>query len=163
MKRYIIALLLLAAFMPGCKKDDYKLNTNLKPVEKLSAPVNNKFTKLQPATSAALSFEWEQARAEDGSLVLYEVVFDKENGDFSNPIAKVASDGGCTQRAGPGPAGPHNAGTEGQRPTSGLVSDSVRSRCVGRNLYPSPPVTDRRSRPDPRSALTSDRRRRDGP
>jgi len=97
MKRYIIALLLLAAFMPGCKKDDYKLNTNLKPVEKLSAPVNNKFTKLQPATSAALSFEWEQARAEDGSLVLYEVVFDKENGDFSNPIAKVASDGGGIQ------------------------------------------------------------------
>ncbi|WP_343306517.1 SusE domain-containing protein [Chitinophaga niabensis] len=97
MKRYIIALLTLAAFLPACKKDDYKLNINLKPVEKLSAPVNNKFTKLQPATSAALSFEWEQARAEDGSLVLYEVVFDKENGDFSNPIAKIASDGGGIQ------------------------------------------------------------------
>lgn len=97
MKRYLIALLLLAAFTPGCDKDDYKLNTNLKPVEKLSAPVNNKFTKLQPATSAALSFEWEQARAEDGSLVLYEVVFDKESGDFSNPIAKIASDGGGIQ------------------------------------------------------------------
>lgn len=97
MKKYIIALLTLAAFLPACKKDDYKLNTNLKPVEKLSAPVNNKFTKLQPATSAALSFEWEQARAEDGSLVLYEVVFDKESGDFSNPIAKIASDGGGIQ------------------------------------------------------------------
>ena len=97
MKRYIIALLTLAAFLPGCKKDDYKLNTNLMPVEKLSAPVNNKFTKLQPATSAALSFEWEQARAEDGSLVLYEVVFDKESGDFSNPVAKIASDGGGIQ------------------------------------------------------------------
>lgn len=97
MKRYLIALLLLAIFAPGCDRDDYTLNTNLKPVEKLSAPVNNKFTKLQPATSAALSFEWEQARAEDGSLVLYEVVFDKESGDFSSPIAKIASDGGGIQ------------------------------------------------------------------
>lgn len=102
MKRYIVALAVslpvtLALIMAGCKKDDYKLNTNIMPVEKLTAPVNDKFTKLQPATSASVSFEWEQARAEDGSLVLYEVVFDKEAGDFSEPIAKIASDGGGIQ------------------------------------------------------------------
>lgn len=100
MKKYIAFTLslplMLTALLVGCK-DDYSLNTNLKPVEKLGAPVNDKFTKLQPATSATLSFEWEQARAEDGSLVLYEVVFDKEDGDFSNPVAKIASDGGGIQ------------------------------------------------------------------
>lgn len=98
MKRYFpITFFLTAILFMACKKNDYELNTNLKPVEKLSAPVNNKFTKLQPATSAALSFEWEQARAEDGSLVLYEVVFDKESGDFSAPLGRIASDGGGIQ------------------------------------------------------------------
>lgn len=100
MKKYIVAItilpLMLAMVLAGCK-DDYELNTNILPVEKLSAPVNNKFTKLQPATSATLSFEWEQARAQDGSLVLYEVMFDKADGDFSSPIAKIASDGGGIQ------------------------------------------------------------------
>ncbi|HEU4556027.1 MAG TPA: SusE domain-containing protein [Chitinophaga sp.] len=84
-------------FLGSCKKDDYKLNTNIKPVEHLSAPADNKFVKLQPATSATVSFEWDQARAEDGSLVLYEVAFDKEDGDFSQPIAKYTSDGGGVQ------------------------------------------------------------------
>ncbi|UYQ91702.1 SusE domain-containing protein [Chitinophaga horti] len=97
MKKYITALTLcLAAIVTGCK-DDYELNVNMEPVERLTAPVNDKFTKLQPATSAALSFEWDQARAQDGSLVLYEVVFDKTDGDFSNPIGKMASDGGGIQ------------------------------------------------------------------
>ncbi|WP_295122529.1 SusE domain-containing protein [uncultured Chitinophaga sp.] len=101
MKRYIAALtmslpLLVASMLTGCK-DDYELNTNIQPVDKLTAPVNDKFTKLQPATSAALSFEWDQARAEDGSLVLYEVVFDKADGNFTTPIGKIASDGGGIQ------------------------------------------------------------------
>ncbi len=79
------------------QKDDYSLNTNIQPVGKLTAPLHNKFTKLQPATSASVLFEWDQARAEDGSLVLYEVAFDKESGDFSNPIARIPSDGGGVQ------------------------------------------------------------------
>ncbi|KAA2243084.1 hypothetical protein F0L74_11245 [Chitinophaga agrisoli] len=89
--------LLLAVVLGGCKKDDYKINTNLQPVARLTAPVNNKFVKLQPATSASVTFEWDQARAEDGSLVLYEVAFDKADGDFSNPIAKFTADGGGVQ------------------------------------------------------------------
>ncbi len=96
---HIIALLpfIMGILLGSCKKDDYELNTNLQPVSRLNAPAENKFVKLQPATSATLSFEWDQARAEDGSLVLYEVAFDKENGDFSNPIAKYAADGGGVQ------------------------------------------------------------------
>jgi hypothetical protein len=66
-------------------------------VSRLNAPVADKYIKLQPATSATVSFEWDQARAEDGSLVLYEVMIDKDGGDFSNPIAKITSDGGGVQ------------------------------------------------------------------
>ena len=96
---HTIAILpfVMGMLLSACKKDDYKLNTNLQPVSRLTAPADNKFVKLQPATSATVSFEWDQARAEDGSLVLYEVAFDKENGDFSNPIAKYTSDGGGVQ------------------------------------------------------------------
>lgn len=96
-KSLSMVTLLVALLAGGCKKDDYKLNTNIQPVDKLTAPLNNKFTKLQPATSASVLFEWDQARAEDGSLVLYEVAFDKEDGDFSNPIARIPSDGGGVQ------------------------------------------------------------------
>ncbi|MBV7530616.1 SusE domain-containing protein [Chitinophaga sp. sic0106] len=95
MQKYIIILLSVLLF--SCKRDDYSLNTNLQPVAKLTAPLDNKFIKLQPTTSATVSFEWDQARAEDGSLVIYEVAFDKENGDFSAPIAKFSSDGGGVQ------------------------------------------------------------------
>ena len=87
----------LGLILTGCGKDDHELNTNLQPVARLNAPVADKYIKLQPATSATVSFEWDQARAEDGSLVLYEVAIDKDGGDFSNPIAKITSDGGGVQ------------------------------------------------------------------
>ncbi|RFM37065.1 SusE domain-containing protein [Chitinophaga silvisoli] len=95
MKTYFLHILAIMSLLAAsCKKDDYKLNTNMKPVPALSAPVDDKYIKLQPTTSASVAFEWEQARAEDGSLVLYEVVFDKESGDFSAPLATISSDGG---------------------------------------------------------------------
>ncbi|WP_339070983.1 SusE domain-containing protein [Chitinophaga sp. 212800008-4] len=95
MQKYLF--IILGVFLFACKKDNYTLNVNMKPVPKLMAPLDNKYIKLQPTTSATVSFEWDQARAEDGSLVLYEVVFDKENGDFSSPVAKFTSDGGGVQ------------------------------------------------------------------
>ncbi|NLU90408.1 SusE domain-containing protein [Chitinophaga sp. Ak27] len=95
MQKYLIIILSVLLF--SCKRDDYSLNTNLQPVAKLTAPLDNKYIKLQPTTSATVSFEWDQARAEDGSLVMYEVAFDKADGDFSSPVAKYSSDGGGVQ------------------------------------------------------------------
>jgi starch-binding outer membrane protein SusE/F len=46
---------------------------------------------LNPPANLTETFEWEQARAEDGALVLYEVAFDQEGGDFSNPFYTVVS------------------------------------------------------------------------
>ncbi|MBB1286008.1 SusE domain-containing protein [Flavisolibacter sp. BT320] len=90
-------ILLLAFTFGGCKKDERDINMNLTEVSAIYAPVDNVFVKLEPATSASVVFEWEQAKAEDGSLVMYEIAFDKEGGDFSAPIYKISSEGNGVQ------------------------------------------------------------------
>lgn len=74
-----------------CKKDEKKINLNLTEVQNLVSPADAKYIKLDPAANLTENFEWGQARAEDGSLVLYEVVFDQENGDFSKPFYSIVS------------------------------------------------------------------------
>lgn len=81
----------VALLISGCKDDD-SINTNITPVQALYGPEDNKFVKLEPATNATLLFEWDRALAEDGTFVMYEVAFDKENGDFSAPLYKLVSD-----------------------------------------------------------------------
>lgn len=85
---FISTLLLFA----GCAKDERDINLNLTGVPGLFTPADNKFIKLKPAANLTETFEWDQAKAEDGSLVLYEVAFDQENGDFSSPFYTVVSD-----------------------------------------------------------------------
>ncbi|OQP64053.1 hypothetical protein A3860_21825 [Niastella vici] len=75
-----------------CKKDERDINLNLSGVNDLFTPADAKYIKLDPKSGATESFEWGQAKAEDGSLVLYEVAFDQENGDFSHPFYTVVSD-----------------------------------------------------------------------
>src|SRR6476660_7974575 len=89
--------LLLAFSFGGCKKDERAINMNISGVTTLYAPADNLHVKLEPATSASVVFEWDQAKAEDGSLVMYEVAFDKANGDFSTPVYKMSSDGNGVQ------------------------------------------------------------------
>jgi hypothetical protein len=48
---------------------------------------------LDPAQNMSIEFQWDQARAEDGSLVLYEVAFDQVGGDFSDPFYTTVSNG----------------------------------------------------------------------
>ncbi len=57
-------------------------------------PTDGKEVVLQSSASASPFLEWESAKAEDSGAPLYEVVFDKEGGDFSKPIYKVLSDNG---------------------------------------------------------------------
>jgi hypothetical protein len=76
----------------SCKKDD-AINLNLAAPDSLRVPSDNAFVKLNPTTSASVVFEWKPGTAADGSLVMYELAFDKEAGDFSNPVYKIASDG----------------------------------------------------------------------
>ncbi len=87
-----LMLLCILIFAIGCQNDDDTMShTNVSAVEQLYAPSDNTFYNLS-ANSSAL-FEWQAAHAEDNGVVLYEVAFDKEGGDFSNPIKVVSADG----------------------------------------------------------------------
>lgn len=88
---WCLVMMAAMAFTTSCEDDD-SINTNITPVRSLFAPANNLFVKLAPTTEASVVFEWEQSKAEDGTLVLYEVAFDKESGDFSSPVYKLVSD-----------------------------------------------------------------------
>lgn len=89
----LLAGLIAVLVVSGCKKDKTLNHTQVSAVSTLFAPENNKFIKIASGASGAVSFEWQQARAEDNGLVLYEVAFDKEGGDFSKPLYSVPSDG----------------------------------------------------------------------
>jgi len=94
MKSLLVKLTIIASFFlafTGCQKDELS-NTKVTAVKTLYEPTNGKSVVLQSSASASLYFEWEPAKAEDSGMVLYEVAFDKEGGDFSNPIYRMASD-----------------------------------------------------------------------
>lgn len=90
---FLIAFLTIFSFAAfiSCNKNQELDHLKVSPVETLFSPANNKFIKLDPKAGTQ-TFEWQQARAEDGGLVMYEVLFDKENGDFSQPIYSSPSD-----------------------------------------------------------------------
>jgi len=90
-KIFLSALLLL--LLGACKKDTRNVDLNVTAVATLYTPVDNQYLKLDPKANPTQTFQWEQARAQDGSLVLYEVAFDQVGGDFSKPFYTQVSDG----------------------------------------------------------------------
>lgn len=86
------SLLCLLMTTIGCE-DEEDLNLNLTEVQNLLAPEDNASIALKPSQNLSIDFQWDQARAEDGSLVLYEVVFDQMEGDFSAPFYSTLSNG----------------------------------------------------------------------
>lgn len=86
-----LLLIICAIFLASCENDDTMSHTNVSAVNALYSPADNKFFDLNAQSSAV--FEWEGAKAEDNGAVLYDVVFDREDGDFSNPIYIMPSDG----------------------------------------------------------------------
>lgn len=89
---FLLSLTALAGVLTQCTKPGRDLDVNISTVQNLFAPTDGLSVTLQPATSAAVVFQWDQARAEDGTLVLYEVAFDQTTGDFSKPVYKMTSD-----------------------------------------------------------------------
>src|SRR5688500_9051778 len=92
-----LPVLLTLLLISSCSKNNRDINMNISEVTAFYAPNDNLFVKLEPATAASVGFEWEQAKAEDGSLVMYKVAFAKETGDFKTPVYKLASDGNGVQ------------------------------------------------------------------
>jgi starch-binding outer membrane protein SusE/F len=98
MNKYLkvsIGLLLVAAVVvQNCTKEK-ELNLNVTSVTSLKSPEDNASVELEITnlSTGKLLFQWDQAYAEDGSLVLYDVVFDQVGGDFSKPFYVIVSDG----------------------------------------------------------------------
>lgn len=90
----LASVMLLAVIAVSCKKENKPLDLDLTPVGTLATPNDNANVKLDPTSSASILFKWEPVSSADASLILYEVAFDKESGDFSKPVYKVVSDGG---------------------------------------------------------------------
>lgn len=76
----------------SCKKDKEFKEVNVTEVTTLYSPDEARNVVLQPSATASLYFEWEKATAQDNGLVYYDVLFDKEDGDFSKPLYVVTAD-----------------------------------------------------------------------
>ncbi len=77
----------------GCQQ--YELNTDFTVPTALVSP---EAVVLDVTSSVPVVLSWEGGSAADGGVVLYEVLFDKESGDFSNPLAAMKSDLGASPK-----------------------------------------------------------------
>jgi hypothetical protein len=93
-KNILSAVFYLMAIMTfiGCAKDEDFKEVKVTEVNTLYAPDDARNVVLQSTGSASLYFEWEKSVAQDNGLVYYDVLFDKENGDFSNPLFVIPAD-----------------------------------------------------------------------
>lgn len=95
MKRNIlsaaICLMAIIAFT-GCNKDEDFKEVSVTEVNTLYAPDDGRNVVLQSTGSSSLYFEWEKSVAQDNGLVYYDVLFDKADGDFSEPVFVVPAD-----------------------------------------------------------------------
>lgn len=87
-KLILLALVLMLA--TACKDEEGFQDVAVTPVGQFYEPADNRNIVLQSAGS--MYFEWEKAHAADNSIVYYDVLFDKEGGDFSKPVYVVTSD-----------------------------------------------------------------------
>ncbi|MDR2146844.1 MAG: SusE domain-containing protein [Tannerella sp.] len=95
MKSIINRIIILTSFVlvvTACSNDGEVRELNVSAVKALYEPSDGQAIVLQASTSASLLFSWEPALAEDGGMVLYEIAFDKTDGNFSNPVFMTAAD-----------------------------------------------------------------------
>jgi starch-binding outer membrane protein SusE/F len=90
--RAIALLAMVFGLVTGCDDKEGFEDVNVSAVSQFYEPVNSKYVVLRP--SGSMYFEWEKAHADDNSIVYYDVLFDKEGGDFSTPLYTLASDNG---------------------------------------------------------------------
>lgn len=88
----ILILTSVVLFFTYCSDNGEVRDTGVTAVKTFYEPSDEKVVRLESSASAILYFEWEPAKAEDSGGALYELAFDKEDGDFSEPIFVIAAD-----------------------------------------------------------------------
>lgn len=87
----ICVLGLSALLLAGCG-DDYDFNPAFNVPTELSSP---RSITLDVSSTIPVVLSWTGGGAADGGIVLYNVLFDKADGDFSSPLAEMKSDLGA--------------------------------------------------------------------
>jgi len=76
----------------GCKKDQELGEMQVQAVQALSFPATNARIAIEPKAGST-EFTWEASATQDNHVILYEVLFAKAGGDFSNPLFTYPSEG----------------------------------------------------------------------
>lgn len=94
MKATLTKLICIASFVlafAGCSTMG-DTDSRLAEVGTLLEPADGKTVVLEASASAAVYFEWDYAKVENSGTAIYQIAFDKKDGDFSKPVYRVASD-----------------------------------------------------------------------
>lgn len=94
MKRNLLILITLLTAVFGCTQK-YELDTEFTMPTELASPAS---VVLDVTSSSTVVLSWTGGKANDGGIVLYNVLFDEEGGDFSDPIATMPSDLGAGEQ-----------------------------------------------------------------
>lgn len=87
-------MITMLAAVFGCQQK-FELDTEFTMPTELSSP---SAVTLDVTSSSTVALSWTGGRANDGGIILYNVLFDKEGGDFSDPVAKMTSDLGAGEQ-----------------------------------------------------------------
>lgn len=91
MRHLALFLTVFSFLLTGCE-DEYSYSAEFTVPQTLISPVP---VQLDLTSTQNVVFSWKGGGAADGGILLYEVLFDKEDGDFSAPIYKTPSDLGA--------------------------------------------------------------------
>ena len=91
MKNKLILFMALVAAFCGCAQK-FELDTAFTMPTELASPAK---VTLDVTSSSTVVLSWKGGFANDGGILLYNVLFDKVGGDFSNPIMSMPSDLGA--------------------------------------------------------------------
>jgi hypothetical protein len=92
MKYIFLPLIAATLLIFNSCSDDYQLSVDFSVPTELTSPQK---VELNVTSSNHIVLSWSGGGATDQSYVIYEVLFDKKDGDFSDPIEKKQSDFGA--------------------------------------------------------------------
>ena len=95
MKKILIRLTVIASLflaLTACEDDGGDVDTRLAAVSILTEPLDGKEIALETSAGASTYFEWEYANVEESGTAVYQIAFDKADGDFSDPVYLTSAD-----------------------------------------------------------------------